>query len=364
MPKAKQKPRIHLTTVGGSAAEEVARLGVTNIKGLITLAQSGVGEAYQVTASAKMLLAKEQDAKGGRTDDAARAREIENLLADDSVAAVVTMRGGAWFTRILDRINFDVLLKRRKMIYLLGFSEMTSLIAIAGQYPKAIGLYYLCPGFIYGGTKRFVLKNARKFTRSIDLPTDQYEGFAAGFALANYPQAFTEFFQGLANMLEGQGSWLAPTGRLLSGALPSSSKITITGGNLSVLLPLLGSRFAKAIDTRSQWLAIEDVNESPQRIDRMLAGMKLNGLFEQVKGIILGDFHDGDEQLTEAVFKTLKYHLPPSRRIPIVALDNFGHVWPMAPLPMHREVTLRSLRTSQGKPRITIDIPWSQWAQR
>ena len=52
------------------------------------------------------------------------------------------------------------------------------------------------------------------------------------------------------------------------------------------------------------------------------------------------------------------------KSIPIVSLDNFGHTYPIAPLPMHREVTLRCRRSARGKPRVTIDVPWSQWAQR
>jgi muramoyltetrapeptide carboxypeptidase LdcA involved in peptidoglycan recycling len=94
----------------------------------------------------------------------------------------------------------------------------------------------------------------------------------------------------------------------------------------------------------------------------MLAGLKLNGLLARAEGIILGDFHNGDTELSSAVFKMLKYHLP-SKRTPIVRLDNFGHVWPIAPIPMHRQVTLRCRKSGRGKPRVTIQTPWDQWAR-
>src|SRR5690606_10335455 len=145
------------------------RLSPNGVRGMIEMAQRGAGEGYVVTASPKMLLAKEDDYRGGRADDAARAREVQRLLADDDVAAVVTIRGGAWFTRILDRIDFDVLKRRKRTIHLFGFSEMTTLIAIAGQYPQAVGLYDLGPGFLYGGPRWYAKRHAGELARHVKL---------------------------------------------------------------------------------------------------------------------------------------------------------------------------------------------------
>jgi muramoyltetrapeptide carboxypeptidase len=359
------RPRIHITAVGSSAANEIHLLSPNGVKGMLALAQRGAGDRYEVTTSPKMLLAKEIDEKGGRSDDAARIREVQSLLADDRVAALVTLRGGAWFTRLLDRINFNVLKDRRRPIVLFGFSEMTTLIAIAGQYPQAVGLYDLGPGFLYGGPRWYARKHVKELARHVKLPDNQHEGFAIGWALAQYPDRFTEFFRDVAAILDGQGSSRRPEGHLLAGKLPSQSRIVITGGNLSVMLPLIGSRYASAIDTRGKWLALEDVNEAADPMDRMMAALKLNGLFERAEGIILGDFHDKDTDLRDAAFQMLKYHLPTKRQIPVIRLDNFGHIWPLAPLPMHREVTLRCERSKgRGQPRVWLDIPWAEWVRR
>jgi len=357
--KSKTRSRIHITAVASSAARDVERLGPGGIQGMLALARAGVGSRYDVTASERMIFSKQTDATGGRSDDRARAREIQTLLADERVAGLVTLRGGAWFTRILDRIDFDVLSRRRRMIHIFGFSEMTTLVSIAGKYPKVVGVYDLGPGFLFGGAERYAQKHVRELTRAIDLPAGQHAGFAAGWALARYPQAFTDFFRDVADILDGSGSQRVPTGRLLAGAIPRSSRISIAGGTLSVLLPLVGSRYASAVETRGKWIALEDTNEAADPIDRMMAGLKLNGLFERAEGVILGDFHDKDKDLTETAFRLLQHHLPAKRRLPIISLQNFGHTYPIAPLPLHREVTLK--RT--GASRVRIEIPWSQWAQ-
>lgn len=356
------RPRIHITALASSATQEIARLTTEGVEGMMRLAQAGAGDRYRVTASPKMLLAREIDPKGGRFDDAERAREVERLLADDRVAALVTIRGGAWFTRVLERINFDVLRRRKTPLHLFGFSEMTTLIAIAGQYPTAVALYDLGPGFLYGGPKWYARRNAAALARELKLPEDQHEGFAAGWAWARFPQLFTDFFRDVGDILDGRGSSRVSTGCLLAGKLPRTKRITITGGNLSVVLPLVGSRYASAIDTRGKWLALEDVNEAADPMDRMMAGLKLAGLFERAEGVILGDFHDKDTDLRDASFEILRHHLPPGRNLPVVRLDTLGHIWPIAPLPIGREVTLCCEPSRKGPSNVRIEVPWQDWA--
>jgi len=361
---ANQLRRIHITAVGGSANTVVARLGIKGDDALIALAQSRVGERFRITANAKVIFAKEKPERGGRSDDTARAREIETLLADDNVASLVTIRGGAWFTRILNKINFDVLKRRRTTIYIFGFSEMTPLIAIAGQYPKAVGVYDLGPGFLYAGMKRHARKNIHKLAAGNPerWSASKQEKYTDRWAAERYPSAFADFFSEVADVLTGVNSPRVPTGRLLTGTLPAKQKITITGGNLSLVAPMVGTPFASAFETKGKWLALEDLNVNPDNIDRYLAGLKLAGLLEQAEGIILGDFHNGETEFSQAVFNLLKYHLP-SKRIPIVALANFGHIWPIAPIPIHREVTLCCQKSNRGKSRVTIQIPWNEWSR-
>jgi muramoyltetrapeptide carboxypeptidase LdcA involved in peptidoglycan recycling len=253
----------------------------------------------------------------------------------------VTVRGGAWFARLLDQIDFDVLKRRRRPIHIFGFSEMTPLIAIAGMYPQVVAMYDFGPGFIYAGMKRHVQMNIARYARGIELAADQHEAFAAGWAIARFRESVGAFFAEVAGILAGRGFSRVPTGRLLAGKLPAAGRIRITGGNLSLIMPMLGTRYASAFDTAGKWLALEDLNEMPEHCDRMIAGLKHNGLLERADGLILGDFHNKDGVFTQAVFDLLRFHLPKGKRMPIVQIDNFGHIWPMAGLPMHRPVTLR-----------------------
>jgi muramoyltetrapeptide carboxypeptidase LdcA involved in peptidoglycan recycling len=360
----KEKRRIHITAVGSSASRDVDRLSLDGFDGMVALAQRGAGDGYRVTANRQLIYARHADKTGGRADDAQRAREVTRILADDSVAAMVTIRGGAWFTRILDQIDFDVLRQRKTPIYLFGFSEMTTLINIAGTYDKAIALYDMGPGFLFAAHERWAEKHIEQITKTFNLTPGLRGAFAQGYGYAKYTPAFVEFFQDVVDIIEGKGSSRLTTGRLLRGSLPGSSEIQVVGGTLSVVLPLVGSKFASAVDTRGKWIALEDINEDVDPIDRMMAGLRLAGLFDRTEGVFLGNFHKGDQELSLKAYHILLHHLPKKRSIPVVALDTFGHIESISPLPMHRPVMLKRLPGRSSESRVLLDIPWEQWAHR
>ncbi len=359
----KPRRRIHITGLGSSAARDVDRLGPDGFEGMLALARQGVAGRYEVTANQQLIYARHADKTGGRADDEARARELTRVLADDSVAALVTIRGGAWFTRILNRVNFDVLRRRRTTIYVFGFSEMTTLVNITAQYDKAVALYDMGPTFLFAAGERYAYRHFEELTRAVSIGPKKRRAFAVGWALARYPVAFADFFRDVADILDGKGSSRVPRGRLLQGSIPAGSRIRVVGGTLSVILPLLASKYARAVDTRGKWLALEDVNEDVDPIDRMMAALQLAGLLDRPAGIILGNFHKGDQELSEQAFNILQHHLPPKRRIPVIALDTFGHVDGIAPLPMHRTLTLRRLPGRGSAPRVVLDVPWAEWAR-
>ncbi len=351
---------IHVTSVGSSAIDEVARFGVKSPAQMFKAIAKVVAPAYRVTGSAKIVMTPVDETRGGRCDDAARARDIETALANDDVAALVCIRGGAWFVRVLPLINFDVLRRRRTPIFVFGFSEMTALVAVAGAYTRCVGLYDLCPGFLFAGLRQEAMRDIRTLTRGIEISEDEHAAFAAGWARAQFRERFLAFFREVVDVIEGRGSPRRPNGRVVQGRLPRRSSITVVGGNLSLIESLLGSPHAARFDTRGKWIALEEINESPDRFDRMMAALKLAGLFERAEGVLIGDFQDQGKDWRAAAIATLKHHLPHGREVPIVSLDNFGHTWPMAPLPMHRRMTLVTEKTARGR-TARIEIPWRAW---
>lgn len=98
----------------------------------------------------------------------------------------------------------------------------------------------------------------------------------------------------------------------------------LVGGNLCVLSSLCGSPYQ--LKTEGCILALEDIAEPAYKIDRMLLQLELSGMFDGLKGILLGEFHNckvpaaADWNLLDVYARRFK-HLG----IPVYQHAPFGH---------------------------------------
>jgi muramoyltetrapeptide carboxypeptidase LdcA involved in peptidoglycan recycling len=213
-----------------------------------------------------------------------------------------------------------------------GFSELTPLVNIVGAHPKGIGIYDMSPAFLAYGLKR---QAKERFCGGESPRIDPNE-----WAAQRVRAEFEAFIRDVDDMLSGQGSKRRITAHLIRGKLSTPTEAAFAGGNLVVFSAMVGSPFDRIARPNGQWLVLEEINEKPERIDRFLAHLTLAGYWESCGGILLGDFHQKDRHLTPAVVEMLKYHLPPDSLMPVLVTKDIGHIWPMAPLPLHSPVTI------------------------
>ena len=104
----------------------------------------------------------------------------------------------------------------------------------------------------------------------------------------------------------------------------------LLGGNLTLITATLGTEYA--IGAKGVVLFLEDIEEAPYRVDRMLSQLRLGGVLDQVSGVILGDFtyKNGSEQKQmEAVF----HDYFDKAKYPVVWNFPVGHIANNATLP-------------------------------
>ncbi|UCE61617.1 MAG: LD-carboxypeptidase, partial [Phycisphaerales bacterium] len=232
-------PRIHLIAPAGACGQFLGTVQARSTEELIALVQETVGSGYAVTGDAGLMDAAEDELCGGRSDDLRRAEDIQGALADDNLAAMVLIRGGAWFTRIMPLIDFSVIDKRSKPVVVFGFSELTPLVNVVGSYAQGIGVYDMGPAFLTYGLRRFAVKRA----------TDGLlEGMIAeDWVRSRLPQEFRAFFRDVVSIIEGRGSSRLVSAKLMEGTLPERCEATFVGGNLTVLSTMVGSRYSSYI---------------------------------------------------------------------------------------------------------------------
>lgn len=325
-------PRIHLIAPAGPCRDFFSKIGVGSARELIALVQEIIGPGHVVSGNEAIIEAAEDAQHGGRDDDRERAADITAALADSEVCAIIMLRGGAWFTRILPRIDFSVLDRRTTRLAVFAFSELTPLVNIVGAHSRGLGMYSMGPVFLGYGLKRFAALRADAGRFEDQVPSE--------WMRSRLHHHFREFFRNCLALIEGRGEPIVLDAQLARGQLPESLKAEFIGGNLTVLSTMIGSRFAECIDPAGKWLAIEDYNDKPERFDRYLSHLTLSGYWDRCAGVLIGDFHFEDRDLTPAVLEMLDRHLSCGGQPAVLTTRHFGHTWPMTPLPLHLPATV------------------------
>lgn len=112
----------------------------------------------------------------------------------------------------------------------------------------------------------------------------------------------------------------------------------ITGGNLTVLQNSIGT--AWQIKPERKILLIEDIDEAPYRVDRMLTHLQQTGLLDEVEAIIFGDMTMRDQAWDAAVMNTILSRFAEQLDIPVWRWEGVGHGAINHPVPLGVKMTL------------------------
>jgi len=240
--------------------------------------------------------------------DVIRRAELHRLWADESVRALMAVRGGYGCLRLLPDLDLTMCRQRPKM--LLGFSDLTALLHAVGHGAGMVTFHAAMAG------------NLATCDRDTTLAT--------------------------LEIMAGHMPWqrrLAGIEVLRGG--PARGRLA--GGNLTTLVHLLATPWEPPwTDTL---LLLEDTGEAPYRIDRMLTHLKFAGRLEEVRGILLGDFHAaGDKRDQVLAQREAIWHrvleLTEHSRIPVWGNVPLGHAGRNLPWPLGVEAEMDSDRVT------------------
>jgi len=221
---------IGIVAPGAAVEEPAVRAGAR------VLEQAG----YRVRLGASLL--KQTGFLAGTDRD--RVADLMAMFADDEVRAIIAVRGGYGSGRLLPLLDMDLLRRRPKI--LVGYSDITFLLVELVQRADMVTFH----GPMLAGLEK------------------NLEGAAA-----------------LVRMLSGDtADWSMAASAIVQ---PGTGEGLLVGGCLSILVATLGTPYA--IETAGRLLFLEDVNEKPYRIDRMLTQLRQAGKLDEVVGVIFGE---------------------------------------------------------------------------
>jgi muramoyltetrapeptide carboxypeptidase len=117
---------------------------------------------------------------------------------------------------------------------------------------------------------------------------------------------------------------------------------TLWGGNLAVLASLVGTPYMPPVE--GGILFVEDVNEQPFRLERMLYQLHLAGILERQQALVLGDFSGGKpfEYDNGYDLNAMVEHIRSVIGIPVITGLPFGHIPNLVTLPVGADARLVS----------------------
>jgi muramoyltetrapeptide carboxypeptidase len=180
--------------------------------------------------------------------DEDRLSDMQQMLDDPAIKAVIAARGGYGCSRIVDSLNFDKFIQNPKWI--VGFSDLTAFLS---------------------------------------------RTFQLGYASIHAPMAKTITCTGAELAAESLRQMLfgdMPAYEVPAHPLNRSGHATaqVVGGNLCLLAHMVGS--ATEIETDGKILFIEDINEYLYNLDRMMIQLKRSGKLDKLAGLVVGQFTD------------------------------------------------------------------------
>ncbi|MDU6428781.1 MAG: LD-carboxypeptidase [Clostridium perfringens] len=225
------------------------------------------------------LYAKEYNLFSGTGEEKARA--LEKLFLDKDIKMIFDISGGDLANEVLDFLDFNLIKENPKPFF--GYSDLTVLLN---------AIYFQCHITTYNYQLRNLIGKFKE---------EQMQNFKASF------------IEGKENIFNLDYKWI--NGSHLEGI--------VVGGNIRCLLKLAGTKYMP--DFKDKILFLESFSGNSAKMVTYITQYKNLGVFNEVKGIILGEFTEMErENLKPDIVEILKRVIG-EINIPILKTRDLGH---------------------------------------
>lgn len=218
-----------------------------------------------------------------------RVDELHDLITNPKVKAIIAMRGGWGCAQLLPKLDLDLIRNNPKII--MGYSDLTSLLNYITEHTGLV-TYHGLMGY------------------------STWNEFAVSEFKAQLEQ--TQPARTLKNPVKDRSNLVTYSSGNAYGS--------IIGGNLSVIASMIGTQ--DRLNFKDKLLFLEETHEEPYRIDRLLYQLQSAGIFDEISGLILGQFSNCEAENPEESFsivEVLEGYFS-DFRVPAYGGASIGHV--------------------------------------
>ena len=236
-----------------------------------------------------------------------KAEDINEMFADKEVKMIWCAKGGENSNSTFDYLDYNLIKKNPKIIC--GYSDITSitnvisaktgLVTFSGTNFKTIATdeteYSLME----------IIKRLEQGSLEIGTSIDSYTTIRSGYA-------------------EGE----------------------LIGGNLSLMKGLVAGKYAVNFKNKILFLEELGIETGPALVSNHLYYMKQNKIFDQIKGLWIGNYtHESEIKLEDILLDTIKDEY----NIPIIKSENFGHIERKTVIPIGTKAIINTSRETKIK---------------
>lgn len=265
-----------------------------------------------------------------------RASEFMELIEDPKVDGLISTIGGMNSSSLIPFLDFDKIRKSRKIIC--GFSDVTSLHLAILKFAGLRTIYgpsVMCwfgdwPNGVEESQEWFLDASMRHMngSRSVKTPS-HWSNHKRRWDNGDWKTVSREWYPNDGWRILSEGSIEAP----------------ILALNLNTLTSAAGTAYWP--DFRDKILLLEDMEAPLSRTERALNQLKYIGVFDQIKGLIIGKPEVYDQQGASFGYDELIQEIVGPRSYPIISNFDCSHCVPMISIPQLAPVKLVAHHGSQ-----------------
>ncbi|MFH2057715.1 MAG: S66 peptidase family protein [Pseudomonadota bacterium] len=264
---------------------------------------------------------------GYRSGDAKqRANELNELISNPDVDAIISTIGGINSNSLLPHIDYDAFKQHPKII--IGHSDVTSILL--ALYAKTGITTFYGPGLIH---------SFGEFSPFIDMTWACFEdlllqnhSFPYIYKMPDYwTDDFINWEEKTKDKTRNKNQWITVNKGQAEGR--------ILGGTLNAMSTILGTEYMPPSDKKTI-LFIEDTTKTAAYMERLFSLLKAHNYFETIGGIILGKHEQYDDQKTGKRPHDLLMEIAGKIDIPVLGEFDCCHTHPCFTLPLGKKIRL------------------------
>jgi muramoyltetrapeptide carboxypeptidase len=258
-----------------------------------------------------------------------RASELMDLIKDDEVNAVIATIGGMNSNSLIPFLDFDIIREKRKI--LCGYSDITSLHLAILKYSGLKTLYGPAVMTWFGEYPNGIEDSTQSFMDAVTLSDNKERAI---FPFSKWSNHCRDWASG--DWKDVPRKWQENKGwKVLN---PGRVEGELVVANLNTLMSSAGTDYFP--DLKNKIFLLEEMSAPWSKEERSLRQLQLMGVFDQVKGLIMGKVELPDNEGASFSLDDLLLEVVGKRNYPIISEFDCSHTVPMHTIGLNCKVSI------------------------